>query len=224
MALAILQFIPLSLAAITPTMVIFVTALLASDGHAKRALAVVLGRYAGLLIFGFVSLFVLHKVPKDPVAGKLDSHELLPAVFLIVGIILMLAAVYTTAFGQVPTEENQKSLVSRFRRLNAPVLFLACLVTVFVSIRQLSLLIAGTAIIKESVETWVEDLVLLLVLCLFMIWPMLVPLVIKFGMGARGDAMLERLRTWMGEHQRGINAVVLAFFGGILVTKGIAGL
>ena len=224
MGLALLQFIPLSLAAITPTMVIFVTALLAHDGNAKRALAVVTGRYLGLLIFGFAVLFVLHQVPASPVQGKLDQSEALPAVFLVIGIALMLAAVYTVAVGEVPTEKNQHSMLDRLRTLKAPVLFAACLVTVFASVRQLSLLIAGTAIIKEAEVDLAAELVLLLLLCLMMIWPMLVPLGIKFGMGDRGDEMLERLRIWMGVHQRGINAVVLAFFGGILAAKGITGL
>lgn len=224
MLLALLQFVPLSLAAITPTMVIFVTAVLASDGNAKRALAVVTGRYLGLLLFGFVALFALHQLPRSPAPGRLDQHEALPAIFLIAGIALLLAAVYTIAFGQVPTEENQSGLLERFRRLNAPVLFAACLLTVFVSVRQLSLLVAGTAIIREAEVDRVAELVLLGLLCLLMIWPLLLPLGVRFGMGERGEVMLERLRIWMGTHQRGINAVVLAFFGGMLAVKGIGGL
>lgn len=224
MILAILQFIPLSLAAFTPTMVIFVMALLANDGNAKRALAVVSGRYLGLLICGFVSLFILHQMPTTHAGNRFEQSEVLPKLFLIIGIVLMLAAVFTLIFGQVPSEKNQDSMQRRFRRMNVPVLFLACLVTVFVSIRQLSLLIAGTGIIKESEQFWPEQLVLLLVLCLMMIAPMLVPLGIKFGMGERGDVLLERMRVWMGVHQRGINAVVLAFFGGMLAAKGIAGI
>jgi hypothetical protein len=125
---------------------------------------------------------------------------------------------------KVPSEENQRSVLSRLKRLNAPVLFVACFGTVFVSLRQLSLLVAGTAIIKQAEVNNSSELVLLLVLCLAMIWPMLVPLGIKLGMGARGDAMLLRLRDWMGAHQQGINSTVLGFFGGILVAKGIAGL
>lgn len=224
MILALLQFVPLSLAAITPTMVIFVTALLASDGNAKRALAVVIGRYLGLLLFGFVSLFALHQLPESPVSGRLDQREAIPVIFLIAGIALMLAAVSTIAFGQVPAEESQSGLLDRFRHLNAPVLFAACLLTVFVSVRQVSLLVAGTAIIREAKVDHMEELVLLVLLCLLMIWPLLAPLGIRYGMGTRGEAMLERLRLWMGAHQRGINAVVLAFFGGILAAKGIAGL
>ena len=224
MLLAILQFVPLALAAITPTMVIFVTALLANDGNGRRALAVVVGRYLGLLIAGYAMLFLLHQVPENPVKGKLDDTEVIPTIFLIVGIVLMVAAAYTIAFGSVPSEKNQSSVLDRMRHLNAPVLFLACLATVFVSIRQLSLLLAGIAIIKDSVGDWGSALLLLVILCLFMIWPMLVPLGIKYGMGERGDELLERLRTWMNTHQRGINAVVLAFFGGILVAKGIGGL
>jgi threonine/homoserine/homoserine lactone efflux protein len=75
MLLVILQFVPLALAAITPTMVIFVTALMAADGNAKRAFAVVAGRYLGLLVAGFVALFVLHQIPEDRERGKLDQFE-----------------------------------------------------------------------------------------------------------------------------------------------------
>jgi hypothetical protein len=224
MLLALLQFVPLALAAITPTMVIFVTALLAQDGNAKRAFAVVSGRYLGLLVAGFAVLFVLHKLPEDPVSGKLDDREALPVVFLVVGIGLMLAAGYNLVVKSVPSEENQRSIMGRLRRLNAPVLFAACFGTVFVSIRQLSLLIAGTAIIKETSSDASVDLVLLLILCLAMIWPMLIPLGIKVGMGIRGDELLGRLRIWMGTHQQGINSAVLGFFGGVLVAKGLTGL
>ena len=224
MLVVLLQFIPLALAAITPTMVIFVTALMARDGNTKRAFAVVSGRYLGLLVCGFIALFLLHKLPSSPVNGKLDDHEALPAIFLIAGIGLMLAAAYNLLVKKVPSEENQRSVLSRLKRLNAPVLFVACFGTVFVSLRQLSLLVAGTAIIREGDVRNSSELVLLAVLCLAMIWPMLAPLGIKLGMGARGDAMLVRLRDWMGAHQQGINSAVLAFFGGILVAKGIAGL
>ena len=224
MLLALLQFIPLSLAAITPTMVIFVTALLAKDGNAKRAFAVVLGRYLGLLVVGFAALFLLHKLPENPVSGKLDEGEAIPVLFLIIGIGLMLAAGYNLLVKKVPSEENQKSVMARLRRLNAPVLFVACFGTVFVSIRQLSLLIAGTAIIKQTSSEPSVDLVLLVILCLAMIWPMLIPLGIKVGMRERGDELLGRLRIWMGTHQQGINSAVLGFFGGVLVAKGIAGL
>jgi hypothetical protein len=224
MLLVLLQFIPLSLAAITPTMVIFVTALMAADGNAKRAFAVVAGRYLGLLVAGFVALFVLHQIPEDRVSGKLDQFEVLPVLFLVVGIGLMAAAGYNLMVKGVPSEENQQSILSRLRRLNAPVLFVACFGTVFVSIRQLSLLIAGTAIIKDVSDRLGENLFLLVILCLAMIWPMVVPLGIKVGMGERGDVLLERLRDWMGAHQQGINSAVLGFFGGVLVAKGIAGL
>jgi hypothetical protein len=57
-----------------------------------------------------------------------------------------------------------------------------------------------------------------------MIWPMLVPLAIKVGMGERGDELLVRLRDWMNVHQQAINSAVLGFFGGVLVAKGIGGL
>ena len=221
---ALLQFIPLALAAITPTMVIFVTALLAQDGNAKRAFAVVSGRFFGLLIIGFAVLFILHKLPEDPVSGKLDQGEALPAIFLIIGLALAIVSIYNLTVKKVPSDENQQSLLSRLKRLNAFVLFGACLATAFVSVRQISLVVAGTAIIKQATDRPSESMVLLILLCVAMIWPMLIPLGIKLGMGERGDELLGRMRTWMGEHQQGINSTVLAFFGGILVAKGIAGL
>lgn len=224
MFLTLLQFVPLALAAITPTMVIFVTALMAEDGNARRAFAVASGRYVGLLVAGFAALFLLHQIPASSVSGKLDDHEALPAIFLIVGIGLMFAAAYNLLVKNVPSEKNQRSVLSRLKGLKAPVLFLACLGTVFVSLRQLSLLIAGTAIIKEADTGNTGEFVLLLVLCVAMIWPMLVPLGIKVGMGERGDEMLGRLRDWMSAHQTAINSSVLSFFGGILVVKGIGGL
>lgn len=219
-----MQFIPLALAAITPTMVIFVTALMAEDGNAKRAIAVAAGRYFGLLVAGFAALFLLHQIPESSVSGKLDDREALPAIFLIAGIGLMVAAAYNLLVKNVPSEKNQRSVMSRLKGLKAPVLFLACFGTVFVSLRQLSLLVAGTAIIKEADTSNTGEFVLLLVLCVAMIWPMLVPLGIKLGMGERGDEMLGRLRDWMSAHQTAINSAVLGFFGGVLVAKGIGGL
>ncbi len=224
MFLALLQFIPLALAAITPTMVIFITALLAQDGNAKRAFAVVSGRFLGLLVIGFAALFILNKLPENPVSGKLDQPEALPAIFLIIGIGLMVVSAYNLIVKKMPSDGSQQSMLSRLKRLNAIVLFVACFATAFVSVRQISLVIAGTAIIKETTTNSSEGLLLLIILCLAMIWPMLIPLGIKLGMGERGDELLGRLRTWMGEHQQGINSTVLAFFGGILVAKGIAGL
>ncbi|MCA9858787.1 MAG: GAP family protein [Thermomicrobiales bacterium] len=224
MALVLLQFIPLSLAAITPTMTIFVTALMAHDGNAKRALAVVAGRLLGLLIFGFLSLFVLRQIPEQPIQGRLDQTELIPVIFLVLGIALMLAAGYTIFFGHTPGKDEQPEMTSHMQHLSAPVLFGVFLFSTFISVRQLSLIVAGTAIIKQSKSDWASELLLLVLLGFVMIWPVWVPVAIKFGMGERGDAKLERFRDWIRIHQRGINALVLAFLGGMLVAKGISGL
>lgn len=224
MVLTFLQFIPLSLAAITPTMVVLVTALLANDGHAKRALAVVTGRCLGLLVVGFATLFVLHQVPRSPVRGALDQHEALPLIFLIAGIVLLVAAVLTLVHGDVPSEKRQSGRLERMKGSKGSTLFAVFFISTFVSVRQLSLLVAGTAIIREAEVDVAEELILLVVLCVMMVWPMLAPIGLAFGMGERGDAMLERLRDQMRVHQREINAVVLAFFGGMLTVKGIAGL
>lgn len=223
MALALLQFIPLALAATAPTMVIFVTALLAGDGNPRRALAVVIGRLSGLLLVGFAVLFVLHQVPRSPVRGRLDDHELLPAIFLVVGTGLMLAAVYNLAVERKPSEDDQHSIMTRLKRLGSPVLFAAFFGTTFFSIRQLSLLVAGTAIIKQSNVSQPQEAFLLIVLCLAMIWTMLVPLGLAIGTGERGQLQLARFRDWMSDHKQGIDSVVLGFFGGVLVVKGIAG-
>ncbi len=45
-----------------------------------------------------------------------------------------------------------------------------------------------------------------------MIWPMLVPLGIKAGVGERGDEMLVRLRAWMSVRRQAINSSVLEFY------------
>ena len=87
----LLQFIPLALAALTPTMVMFVLALLPTEHGPLKALSVVI-RY--IAHFGLAIAFVFFIGKQYEEAGQAGSEsELISIVLLIIGVSLVVMAV-----------------------------------------------------------------------------------------------------------------------------------
>ena len=88
----LLQFIPLALAAIAPTMVIFVTAILPTEHGFARAIGTIAGRYAAHLLLGFLFIFMFSYLP-DPDPDR-TIPDYLSLLMLLAGVALLLMAAW----------------------------------------------------------------------------------------------------------------------------------
>jgi hypothetical protein len=61
----------------------------------------------------------------------------------------------------------------------------------------------------------------LFVLALLMIWPMLIPIAMFLVMGERRDTAMKSMRSWLTQHQRKVNVVVMGIFGIMLLILGL---
>jgi Sap, sulfolipid-1-addressing protein len=216
----LIQFIPLALAAIAPTMVILVTALLSTERGIWRALGVVSGRYCAHLLLAFLFTFILSQVV---INEDRTWPDIVPVILLGSGIALLLLAVWVLLHDEDP--DKPPSRIGTLLRSAGPVtLFAVDFVIVLFSLRLMSLVLAGTTIIKSADLANRQEVILIFILAALMVWPMLVPIAIYAAMGDKREATLTSMSDWMAAHQTAINVGVLTLFGGFLIAKGYSGL
>ncbi len=218
----VFEFIPLGLAAISPTMVILVTAMLPTERGLLRALAIIAGRFAAHLLLALLFTFLLSQLPEVDEGGRTLS-DIVPIVLIGAGIVLLLLAGWVLLHDADPDQPPSRVL-DYLNRVGPITLFVANFFIVLVSLRLMSLVFAGSAIIKDADLLDSEEVILDAVLALFMIWPMLIPIGVSIAMGDRRDETLASMNRWLQDHQQAINVGVLSIFGGYLLATGYAGL
>jgi hypothetical protein len=217
----LLQFIPLTLAAVTPTMVLFVIALLPTRQGLLKASAVVIGRLIAHLMIAFALVFLVGQHHEERERSR--EASLLPYLYLVVGLVLLALAVRALLHHEDP--DRQQSRVAAFFNSVGPLtLGLVNFGIVAVSLRLLALVATGAAIITEADVGDLEELIATVILACAMVWSMVVPLAVYVGLGDRGPEKIEQLRRWMVRSHRAINVTVLTLFGAMLMAKGIGGL
>lgn len=216
------EFIPLGLAAISPTMVILVTAMLPAERGLLRSSAIVAGRFTAHLLLALLFTFLLSQLPTLDEDGR-TLPEIIPVILIVAGTVLLLLAGWVLLHDADP--DKPPSRVRGYLNKVGPItLFVANFFIVLVSIRLMSLVVAGSAIIKDADLLDSEEIIMDAVLALFMIWPMLIPIGVSIAMGDRREEVLASMNTWLSDHEQAINVGVLSLFGGYLLAKGYAGL
>lgn len=203
-------------------MVILVTAMLPTERGLLRASAIVAGRFAAHLLLALLFTFLLSQLPEVDESGRTLS-DIVPIVLIGAGIVLLLLAGWVLLHDADPDQPPSRAL-DYLNRVGPITLFAANFFIVLVSLRLMSLVFAGSAIIKDADLLDSEEIIMDAVLALFMIWPMLIPIGVSIAMGDRREETLASMNTWLREHQQAINVGVLSIFGGYLLITGYAGL
>lgn len=217
MGAALLQILPLALAAIAPTMIGLVVLFLSEDRGLVRALAFVLGKYILYVPLGLVSLALAGHLSATNSGG---TGTILGVIFLILGVLLLLLAV-RNFFGEEEPDAPPPKILTLLDKLGPVKLFGVGLGLSLLQPRFMLLVLAGAAVISEARLTTTGNFLSLIVLALLMIWPMLIPIAVFLVMGEHRDTAMKSMRNWLTLHQRKVNVAVMGVFGVLLLILGL---
>ena len=220
MCTVFLQILPLTLAAIAPTMIGLVVIFLSDDRGLVKALAFILGKYLVYVLWGVVSLELAGHISSTSSGGTSAFSEV---IFLIFGLLLLILAV-RNFFGEDDPDAPPPKFMSILDKMGPVKLFGVGVVLSLMQFRFIALVLVGTTVIAEARLSTTENLISVLWLALLMVWPMLIPVVVFLVLGERREAAMKSMRTWLTRHKRMINVVVLGVFGILLLVIGLIGI
>ena len=221
MGQVVLQLLPLAAGAIAPTLVSLVVILLSSERGYAKAGAFILGKYAASLLWGFFFLaftdYLIHKYP-------IVSKPAISIIAVLLGGILVILSLRAFLRAGDPDAPPPR-IMSLLDRLGPGMVFGANFLWSLLHFRFIALLFVGATSIAEAALPSLEVVLALLLLALFMIWPMLIPMGIFLALGEqqRITAMRE-IRAWLERKRNLINGTLLGLVGLVLLAVGLSAL
>lgn len=218
MGLVLLQFLPLAVAAIAPTLLGLVILFLGAERGESKAWAFILGKYLASCLWAVLFLTVLgaaHFARKPTAATR-------PAILiieLVVGGLLIILAL-RIALGKDDPDAPPPKFMAILDKMGPVIIFGTNLLWSLFQIRFILLLLIGTTTIATAALPGVESFLTLVILTILMIWPLLIPVGAFLFMGEQRDLAMQTMRAWLERHQRPINAVILAAIGLMLMVRG----
>jgi hypothetical protein len=204
---------------------IVITILIANREHARRnGTALTIGWVLGLvLLLALPALIIQTQITLPPHPGEWFDGRF--AIFrAALGILLLVAAAVTLVNGPLPGEQPADPRWARLLDTGGPGrrfglgAFLA-----IVNVRNLMLLAAAASLIGQARLAPLAELLVLAIFIVVATLGLLVPLLVHLYGGEAGAAWLERCASSLTRHMQSISGVVMALFGAILLTNGVAG-
>ncbi|MBJ7332563.1 MAG: GAP family protein [Solirubrobacteraceae bacterium] len=211
--------LPLALgAAISPTIVALVTAVLASgDDAVRRATALTAGAAIPLLVIGGVLLGTVHAagVEHGPRHEKFDGMvDLVFAVVLAGLAVRALKPAPTPQERQAERAEHAPGGTGRYVALGFGVML--------VNFSTLAMFIPAVKdIVRARARSPVGEVVALLVVIVIVLIPAWGPLLLRVAFPERAARVLRPLGRWMANHQRQLGGWVAAVFAAYLLLRGV---
>jgi hypothetical protein len=215
----ILKMLPFALGSIAPTMIGLVVIFLSGTRGVAKSSAFILGKYLFYVIWGLISLGLVDQLSSP---GLKVSRTVSESFYLIAGLLLLILAVRNFFVEDDPDAPPPKFMTA-LAKLGPVKLFGLGIGISIIQPRFIIFVLVGASIITEARLSTTENFLSLLVLALFMVWPMLIPLVVFLVMGEHGSDALKSMRTWLLHNQRMINVVVMGIFGILLIFLGLTG-
>ena len=220
MCTVFLQILPLTLAAIAPTMIGLVVIFLSDDRGLVKALAFILGKYLVYVLWGVVSLELAGHISSTSSGGTSAFSEV---IFLIFGLLLLILAV-RNFFGEDDPDAPPPKFMTMLDKMGPVKLFGVGVVLSLMQFRFIALVLVGATVIAEARLSTTQNLISVLWLALLMVWPMLIPVVVFLVLVECREAAMKSMRTWLTRNQRMINVVVLGVFSILLLVIGLIGI
>src|SRR6516225_6617809 len=220
MGSVILKMLPFALGAIAPTMIALVVIFLTGTRGFVKTSAFILGKYVFYVFWGFICLDLVDHLSS---AGLQVSRSVSETFFLFAGLLLLILAVRNFFVEDDPDAPPPK-FMTVLAKLGPVKLFGLGIAISIIQPRFIIFVLLGASIIAETRLSTTENLISLLFLALFMVWPMLIPLVVFLVMGEHGSDALKSMREWLLHNQRMINVVVMGIFGILLIFLGLTGM
>jgi Sap, sulfolipid-1-addressing protein len=155
--------------------------------------------------------------------GLRVSRSVSEGFFLLAGLLLLILAVRNFFVEDDPDAPPPK-FMTMLARLGPFKLFGLGIGISIIQPRFIIFVLLGVSLIAQARLSTTENFISLLVLALFMVWPMLIPLVVFLVMGEHGDEAMQAMRSWLLHHQRKINVVVMGIIGIFLLFLGLTGM
>lgn len=218
---AIVSTIPLGLGiALNPLAIVASILILRTASSRLSAAAFLLGWIAGLVLLVLLASRLV-QTQRGVLRGWLLD---LPAlIWILVGVLLLAVAVWTWHGRPAADAEPQPSRLLRFvdhsgvsHRVGAG------LVLSTVSLRNLALLAAASAVIGQASLARLELAVTIGVFVAISSLGILIPLLARLLGGERADAWLAAWNRWLNRHVATATAIVLALLGAYLLLRGLA--
>lgn len=214
----ILQLLPLAAGAIAPTLVGLVVILLSSERGYAKAGAFILGKYTASLLWGFFFLaftgYLIHKYPRA-------SKPAVSIIAMVLGGLLVILSLRAFISANDPDAPPPR-IMALLDRLGPGKVFGVHFLWSLLHFRFIALLFVGATSIAEAALPHLEVVLTLLLLALFMIWPMLIPLGIFLTLGEQRRIMAMReLRAWLERKRHLMNGTLLGLVGLVLLAVGL---
>jgi len=221
MGQVVLQLLPLAAGAIAPTLVSLVVILLSSERGYAKAGAFILGKYTASLLWGFFFLaftgYLTHKYPRA-------SGPAVSIIAVLLGGLLVILSLRAFLSAYDPDAPPPK-IMALLDKLGPGMVFGASFLWSLLHFRFIALLYVGAAGIAEAALPGLEVVLALLLLALFMIWPMLIPMGIFLTLGEqRRITAMREMRAWLERKRHLINGTLLGLVGLVLLAVGLSAL
>jgi hypothetical protein len=221
MGAVLLQILPLALGAIAPTMIGLVVFILNDARGLLKAFTLVLGKYILYVFWGLISLSLVEYISPSGSGKKADS--VLPALFLIFGLLLLILAA-RNFLGEDDPDAPPPKILKMVDKIGPLKFFGVGVLLSLVQPRFIMLVLVGAAIITNARLRTSENIISVFLLALLMVWVMLIPIIMILVMGERGDHAMKSMRVWLTRNQRKLNVAVMGIFGIGLVIVGLIGI
>ena len=220
MGSVILKMLPFALGSIAPTMIGLVVIFLTGTRGVVQSFSFILGKYVFYVFWGLIALGLLDQLVFP---GLTVSRSVSEGFFLLAGLFLLILAVRNFFIEDDPDVPPPK-FMTVLAKLGPVKLFGLGIGISIIQPRFIIFVLLGVSMIAEARLSTTENFISLLILALFMVWPMLIPLVVFLVMGERGDDAMKAMRSWLQHNQRKINVVVMGIIGILLLLAGLTGM
>jgi Sap, sulfolipid-1-addressing protein len=220
MGQVILKMLPFALGSIAPTMIGLVVIFLTGTKGVVQSCAFILGKYVFYVFWGLIALDVVDQLVSP---GLNVSRNVSDGFFLLAGLFLLILAVRNFFIEDDPDTPPPK-FMTVLARLAPFKLFGLGIGISIIQPRFIIFVLLGASIIAEARLSTTENFISLFILALFMVWPMLIPLVVFLVMGERGVDAMHSMRSWLLHNQRKINVAVMGIIGIFLLLVGLTGM
>jgi threonine/homoserine/homoserine lactone efflux protein len=213
----LLRMLPFALGTITPTMIALIVLFLTSTEGVVKSFSFILGKYIVYVLWGLICLYLANFISST---SSVRNYFVTEVFFLIFGLLLLILAT-RTFFGEDDPDTPTPKFMSILDQLGPVKLFGLGIAISIVQPRFIILILAGASIIADARLPNSKNFIAILVLALLMVWVMFIPIIAYLVMGKRRNTAIKSMREWLVSNQRMVNAVVMFFFGILMIILGL---
>ena len=209
---------------ISPTILAIQVLVLSSRQRPRmKAFALLIGAAVTLAAFGLVIVLLLQSGPVTKADETAPTHGLVYVTLRLTGALLLVwLGIRSMRPSKTPGEKHQSRVASMLATAGAPLYVGVGVVGILIDFSSLVLFIPGLHDIVRSDASAATKWIAFAILYIFILLPVIVPLLLCVVMGANADPILAAINRFVIKHGRTINVVVCFVFAAYLAITGVA--